>query len=297
MSTPSPATQSNANLDDWLKRLLLATVSGCLPVTLASILALVGSLVGSYLTVWAYRPQIEEIQRRQEMQEAADWEEPLVYSLVADAGHKGETINNLYDDYSKAAKKAARQGTVTRKVLGKDEFKRVLMKLTSMRVITPVGTTKYRILGESDLCGCGYAAAEIINQLTPKALTYLTENNGKLDASQVIEKFQTDQNFQTESGEHIGSGEAQLLFMHLFTGRYIGVDDADKIWNFGARFDKIGSCRTGTWPIPAVVRPKPVPDDRFMPRQYDPGPPRDPLPRLDRGFTPKPPPITAPRGS
>jgi hypothetical protein len=152
-------------------------------------------------------------------------------------------------------------------VLGWDEFRRVLMKLTSMRVIVPVGTTKYRILGESDLCGCGYPAAEIINQMTPKALTYLTTNNGSQDMSELI------QSFQTELGKQIGPGEAQLLFISLFQNRTIGVEmnTAGKVWNILARPDKAGSCSTGNWPIPVLVRPKPMPDERFIPR--------DPMPR------------------
>jgi hypothetical protein len=281
MSTQSPATQPNAPPNAmWL---LQAMVSGCLPSIFTALVAIVASIVTALVTVWAYRPQIQEIQRRQETQEAGDWEEPKIYSLVAQAGHSGETIEALYNDYSKAANAAVDRNRVTDKVLGKDEFRRVLMKLTSMRVIIPVGTTKYRILGESDLCGCGYPAAEIINQMTPNALTYLTTNNGKLDMSQVIQSFQTDQNFETESGSHIGPGEAQLLFIHLFQNRMIGVEiKADgslgKVWNLGATPDKARSCFTGNWPIFALgpaLRPKPTPDDAFTP-------------------TPKSPPIMAP---
>jgi hypothetical protein len=267
MSTPSPethATQPNDPLGcnpamEFLPGCLTALRTGCFSPILSGV-----ALVVSLVTAYAYWSQIQDIQRRQETQEAADWEEPQVYSLVADAGHSGETIDNLYDDYSKAAKNAARQGRVTRKVLGKDEFKRVLMKLTSMRVIIPVGTTKYRILADSDLCGCGYPAAEIINQLTPKALTYLTTKNGVLDMSDVI------QNFQTELGKNIGPGEAQLLFISLFQNRLIGVEintdeSLGKVWNLGARPDKAASCFTGNWPV-LVLRPKPVPDERFIPR-------------------------------
>jgi hypothetical protein len=280
MSTPSPETQSNATqpndplgcnpVMEFLPGCLTDLKTGCFSPILSGV-----AIVVSFVTAYAYWSQIQDIQRRQETEEAADWEEPQVYSLVADAGHSGETIDNLYDDYSKAAKNAARQGRVTRKVLGKDEFRRVLMKLTSMRVIIPVGTTKYRILGESDLCGCSYPAAEIINQLTPKSLTYLTKNNGNLDVSQVIQKFQTARDFETETGEHIGPGEAQLLFIHLYQNRLIGVEiktdgTLGNVWNLGARPDKAGSCFTGNWPIlapgPALLRPKPTPDDAFTPR-------------------------------
>jgi hypothetical protein len=257
---------------------------------ISGVLALVVSLV----TVVVYWTQIQDIRGRLETQQNSDWEQASVYTLVADAGHSGETIEALYKDYSMDANYAIEHKMVTQKVLGKDEFRRVLMKLTSMRVIIPVGTTKYRILGESDLCGCGYPAAEIINQMTPKALTYLTTNNGKLDTSQVIQKFQTDQKFETDTGEHIGPGEAQLLFISLFQTRTIGVEintdgSLGKVWNLGARPDKAGSCFTGNWPIlgpgPAL-RPKPTPDDAFTPRPNE-------------GFTPKSPPIMAPsqRGS
>jgi hypothetical protein len=299
MSTPSPETQSNAILPDWAKGLLPSAVSGCLPVIFAAILTLFASLFGSLVTVWVYWPQIQEIQRRLETQQNSDWEEASVYTLVADAGHSGKTIDALFKDYSSDANYAIEHKMVTEKVLGKDEFRRVLMKLTSMRVIIPVGTTKYRILAESDLCGCGYPAAEIINQLTTKAMTYLTNHNGDLDMSEVIQNFQTDENFETESGKHIGPGEAQLLFIHLFQNRMIGVEiktdgSLGKVWNIGARPDKARSCFTGNWPIlgpgPAL-RPKPTPDERFIPR--------DPLPRPNERFTPKPSPIMAPsqRGS
>jgi hypothetical protein len=274
MSTQSPATQPNATLPNEPMGCNADVARGCLSVLrtgcfspISGVLALVVSLV----TVVVYWTQIQDIRGRLETQQNSDWEQASVYTLVADAGHSGRTFDALFKDYSAEANYAIDHKMVTEKVLGKDEFRRVLMKLTSMRVIVPMGTTKYRILGESDLCGCGYPAAEVINQLTSTALTYLTENNGRLDMPDVIQNFQTDQNFETESGKHIGRGEAQLLFIHLFQNRMIGVEiNADgspgKVWNFGATPDKAGSCVTGNWPILPVLRPKPVPDGRFIPR-------------------------------
>jgi hypothetical protein len=222
------------------------------------------------VTVVVYWTQFQDIRGRLETQQNSDWEQASVYTLVADAGHSGRTFDALFEDYSSDANDAIKHKMVTTKVLGKDEFRRVLMKLTAMRVIIPVGTTKYRIWAESDLCGCGYPAAEIINQLTTKALSYLTNHNGALDMSEVIQNFQTDENFETESGKHIGPGEAQLLFISLFQNRMIGVEiktdgSLGKVWNLGASPDKAGSCFTGNWPI-LVPRPKPVPDERFIPR-------------------------------
>jgi hypothetical protein len=289
MSTPSPVPQSNATQPndpmgcnaamELLPGCVTALKTGCFS-PIAGILALVVALV----TVVVYWTQFQDIRSRLETQQNSDWEQASVYTLVADAGHTGRTFDALFEDYSSDANDAIKHKRVTTKVLGKDEFRRVLMKLTAMRVIIPVGTTKYRIWAESDLCGCGYPAAEIINQMTPQSLAYLTKNNGNLDVSQVIQKFQTARDFQTETGEHIGPGEAQLLFIHLYQNRLIGVEiktdgSLGNVWNLGARPDKAGSCFTGNWPIlapgPALLRPKPTPDDAFTPRQ----PPRDPMPR------------------
>ena len=224
--------------------------------------------------------QIQNLKQQVEKDANAEWQEPLVYSIVAKAGTEGRTVDDLYDRYREAAQKAIDNQRVTAKVLPKNAFRQVLISLSSKRVIIAIGTDKYRILGLSDLCGCGHAVSELVDQLTSTTLDFLStqQTNGMLTQEQIISAI------RGLGTKPLNDGEAQVVFESLWEKGLIGIDRASgKVWNLGKNRQKTADCYT-VFTAPFVRRPTNPVEPTFVPAPSGPPAPSPP----DGTFVPQP---------
>jgi hypothetical protein len=173
----------------------------------AKVLGMIAVCVGLYKSYVT----LQEINKRQEEQRILDWQHPEVFRLLANAGRKGIEFDKLRDQYWNTA---SYQNLPLDK-RDEVELRRILISLIAKNAVTALGNDRFRIRSESDLCGAQNSAADILNNLGPKALAYIDRYNGQATSPQWVESFRKEYKLEP--------GEAQMLLAGLIGARYIGV--------------------------------------------------------------------------